>query len=243
MFLFLSIACTTTNEPKSVITDTSVIDTDDSAITTDSASDTSDTQDTTTVDTADSSTPDCVEYRSDEEDFAPIQVTGHPLPTVATSKVWTIPTSFTSEVAFAGTENNPANHEGIDYIHADTGTSVVPIVAASTGTVVYVRTGCPQSVEFSSNTTLRECGSGWGNHIVIDHGDQIFTRYAHLKPNSIQIEVGDRVNISEHLADMGNSGRSDLRHLHLELGSSSTPFDPCAASQSFERVYDPDGLW
>ena len=78
---------------------------------------------------------------------------------------WTIPSAYTYLVSFAGTAGFPASHEGLDYVHGDANVGVVPVYASGAGTVVYVRTGCPQSSEFALNNDLRECGSGWGNHM------------------------------------------------------------------------------
>ena len=147
--------------------------------------------------------------------------------------------AYTYLVSFAGTAGSPASHEGLNYVHIDANVGVVPIYASGAGTVVYVRTGCPQSSEFALNNDLRECGSGWGNHVVIDHGNQIYTRYAHLKPNTVSVSVGTVVSEGQYISDMGNSGRSDLRHLHFELGTKTSPFDPLALSQSFDLVYNP----
>ena len=107
--------------------------------------------------------------------------------------------------------------------------------------MVYVRTGCEQSSTFAHNTIGRECGSGWGNHVVVDHGGGLVTRYAHLLPDSVVVQVGDAVSARAVLAAMGNTGRSDVRHLHLELGTIGTPLDPCQPSQSFDAVFDPAG--
>ena len=41
---------------------------------------------------------------------------------------------------------------------------------------------------------------------------------------------------------MGNSGRSNKRHLHFEVGLKDTPFDSCDAAQSFDSVTDPKAL-
>ena len=59
---------------------------------------------------------------------------------------------------------------------------------------------------------------GWGNHLVVDHGDNIYSRYAHLRFNGIYKKVGQKVTKDEIIGLMGNSGRSDIRHLHLEIG-------------------------
>jgi murein DD-endopeptidase MepM/ murein hydrolase activator NlpD len=221
---------TDTTDTETDDTDTGTSDTD----TTDTATDTNDTSDTG---------PACTEYSSSEEEFAPIQITSLGTPIGASSLSWTIPSAYTYAVDFAGTAGSPASHEGLDYVHGDANIGVVPVYASSAGTVVYVRTGCPQSSEFALNNDLRECGSGWGNHVVIDHGNQIYTRYAHLKPNTVSVSVGTMVSEGQYIADMGNSGRSDLRHLHFELGTKTSPFDPCTLSQSFDLVYNPQGLF
>ena len=110
------------------------------------------------------------------------------------------------------------------------------------GTVAYVRTGCPESSRFGHNDALRECGSGWGNHVIVDHGGGLFTRYAHLAADDVDVVVGDAVQAGQRLAGMGNSGRSEDRHMHLEVGSATEPFDPCAPARSFDVVHDPAPL-
>ena len=111
--------------------------------------------------------------------------------------------------------------------------------AIAEGTVIYARTGCPSSTQFSDNTILRECGAGWGNHLVVNHGDNIYSRYAHLRFDGIYKKVGQKVSKDEIIGLMGNSGRSDIRHLHLEIGHYLGDFDSCKPSRSFDRVIDP----
>ncbi|MEC8277031.1 MAG: M23 family metallopeptidase [Myxococcota bacterium] len=185
---------------------------------------------------------ECPVYDSDLEDYAPIQAVGYEFPDAAALLNWERPSDFVYYVDFSGTPGELANHEGTDYVHNDQNTPYVFINAAADGQVVYVRTGCPQSSTFARNTDRRECGSGWGNHIILKHGD-VYTRYAHLAPDSILVQVGDQVEKSKSVALMGNTGRSELRHLHLELGTIETEFDPCAPSQSFDKVYDPEHLF
>lgn len=186
--------------------------------------------------------PDCYSYDSMEEEFAPVQTAGAGLPAGAESMTWSLPTTWTYVGPFSGSPGSPASHEGTDYVHDDMGVPEVGVVAAADGEVVYVRSGCPQSQLFGFNNSLRECGSGWGNHVVVAHGGGVFTRYAHLHPDGIAVLVGDGVVRGESLGVMGNSGRSDQRHLHFELASHSGSFDPCQAAQSMDTVYDPEGL-
>ncbi len=182
--------------------------------------------------------PACSGYHGQTTEYAPIQLAASGTPPGAASLQWTVPCASTSVGAFAGTPGSPAVHEGVDHVHDDASAAVVPVLAAATGSVAYVRTGCPQSSTFGSNAALRECGSGWGNHVVIEHVSGVFTRYAHLAPDGVQVEVGEEVAGGQPIAEMGNSGRSDVRHLHFELGTSAG-LDPCATAQSFDAVYDP----
>ncbi len=87
------------------------------------------------------------------------------------------------------------HHDGID-IPAPKGT---PIVAVDDGVVVY------------SDDGVR----GYGNMIVLAHGEDIFTVYAHNKKN--KVDKGDKVKRGEEIALVGNTGRSTGPHLHFEI--------------------------
>lgn len=87
------------------------------------------------------------------------------------------------------------HHDGID-IPAPRGT---PIVAVDAGVVIY------------SNNGIR----GYGNMIVLAHGDDVFTVYAHNKKN--KVKKGQRVERGQVIALVGNTGRSTGPHLHFEI--------------------------
>ena len=176
------------------------------------------------------------------EDPSPAQVAGGALPAIASQIQWVRPSISTYRVAFSGVSGTVASHEGVDYVHNDPSVEVVDIYAAADGKVVYVREGCLQSAMFTRNTIARESGAGWGNHIIIEHKSAIYTRYAHLLTNSALVRVGDSVKAGQKIAIMGNTGRSEVRHLHFELGTRAVAFDPCGMSQNFDRVYNPEAL-
>lgn len=96
------------------------------------------------------------------------------------------------------------NHAGID-VAASSGT---PIYAAAGGTVVH-----------ASNT-----GNGYGNYIIIDHGNGIETYYAHCR--SLSVVVGQKVSQGEYIAAMGTTGLSTGNHLHFEIRSYNRTLDP-----------------
>ncbi|MCG8581674.1 MAG: M23 family metallopeptidase [Bacteroidales bacterium] len=183
----------------------------------------------------------CDKVVSSVEDPGPAQMTGSELPADVKDIDWFFPANYTRLVSFSGTPGNKASHEGVDYVHDDTTKERVYIHTVAVGEVVYVREGCPESSQFKHNNYNRECGAGWGNHVVVKHGS-VLTRYAHLKKNSIVVKVGDQLYAEQIVGEMGNSGRSEVRHLHFELGTKRDMFDPCGMSQNFDYVYNPNKL-
>jgi Peptidase family M23 len=62
-----------------------------------------------------------------------------------------------------------------------------------------------------------------GNHIVQDIGDGNHAFYAHLKPGSIRVKVGDRLTTGQTIASVGNSGNTRAPHLHFHLMRTPDP--------------------
>jgi len=63
--------------------------------------------------------------------------------------------------------------------------------------------------------------AGWGSygegyHVVIDHGNGIWTRYYHGE-NRFAVKVGDQVRAGQPILYMGNTGNSFGTHLHFEV--------------------------
>lgn len=69
-------------------------------------------------------------------------------------------------------------------------------------------------------------GSGWnggyGNYVVIRHGNGVQTLYAHL--SSLNVGVGSYVGQGQVIGGMGNTGRSTGTHLHFEVRGGRNPF-------------------
>lgn len=63
--------------------------------------------------------------------------------------------------------------------------------------------------------------TGWGNRVVIRHvlpdGEVVHSLYAHLKPHSVCVKVGDVVAAGQVIARVGRTGRASAPHLHLEI--------------------------
>lgn len=57
----------------------------------------------------------------------------------------------------------------------------------------------------------------WGNTIVIEHDDSLYSSMSHLRSGSIKVKVGDNIKKGQFIARSGNSGRSPLPHLHFQF--------------------------
>lgn len=57
--------------------------------------------------------------------------------------------------------------------------------------------------------------NGYGNAILIQHGDRVYTYYAHLKV--VKVKKGHMINRGEVIGTVGNTGKTNGPHLHLEL--------------------------
>ena len=79
-----------------------------------------------------------------------------------------------------------------------------------------VRMAYGQGVQAVAGGRVSSVGerNGYGLTVVIDHGNGLETRYAHLSGASVR--EGDMVEPGQVVAQSGNSGRSTAPHLHLE---------------------------
>jgi murein DD-endopeptidase MepM/ murein hydrolase activator NlpD len=97
-------------------------------------------------------------------------------------------------------------HNGIDISHKNK--SDTPISAARSGVV----------------TDAYFHRSGYGNLVIIDHGDGIETYYAHL--SKLSVKEGQKVEEGELLGYMGRTGNSTGYHLHFEIRKGNRPLNP-----------------
>lgn len=65
---------------------------------------------------------------------------------------------------------------------------------------------------------------GYGNCVIISHGNGLATLYGHL--SQILVQTNDQVKVNQVIAKSGNSGRSTGPHLHYEVHKNNTPVNP-----------------
>jgi len=67
-------------------------------------------------------------------------------------------------------------------------------------------------------------GTGYGNTVVIDHGNGFWTLYAHL--SQVSIPCGTPVKQGQRVAMSGSTGNSSGQHLHFEVRVSTGYVNP-----------------
>lgn len=122
-------------------------------------------------------------------------------PSIVPTEGWLTSTFSSSRIHPIFHEARP--HEGID-VSAPAGT---PILAPADGRVVDVRTK-----------------TGYGKTVTIDHGYGVVTFYAHC--SKVLVRVGQRVNRSDKIAEVGSTGIATGPHLHYEVIVNGRAVDP-----------------
>lgn len=97
-------------------------------------------------------------------------------------------------------------HYGID-IDGETGDSIYPIMKGK--------------VETKENSRF-----GYGNQIIVDHGNGMKSRYAHL--SKMNVQIGQEVKPEQIIGAVGTTGWSTGSHLHLEVLQNNQAINPQA---------------
>ncbi|URN96141.1 MAG: peptidoglycan DD-metalloendopeptidase family protein [Candidatus Pristimantibacillus lignocellulolyticus] len=101
-------------------------------------------------------------------------------------------------------------HNGIDF-------------AAPSGTAIYAAE--------SGVVLISKTWSGYGNCIIIDHGNGIWTLYGHIKNGGLLVNAGDTVKRGDKIALVGSTGNSTGPHLHFEVRKNEVPVNPSSYLQ------------
>ena len=129
----------------------------------------------------------------------------------------TIHTSYTNNYAWPLSGKITANFGDISNLFSGPDSSHTGIdIAAVTGTPI-------KAIE-SGVIVFSGYSSGFGNHIIIQHSDNISSIYAHC--SELLYKKGASINKGDIIALVGSSGKATGPHLHLEITNKGKSIDP-----------------
>jgi len=91
------------------------------------------------------------------------------------------------------------------------------LYAVAGGTVVLIQDGLPENSGNAHNVTFQSADEYAGNFLVQDIGGGHYAYYCHCAPYSFLVNMGDTLLEGDPLALLGNSGNSELPHLHFHI--------------------------
>lgn len=116
-------------------------------------------------------------------------------------------------------ENRGYSHKGIDITGG--GIMGANVVAAYGGTVVASNNSCSHNWGKSGSCG---CGGGYGNYVLIDHGNGKQTLYGHL--SSTTVSTYKKVKKGQTIGYVGSTGWSTGAHLHFECRYGGSVYNP-----------------
>jgi murein DD-endopeptidase MepM/ murein hydrolase activator NlpD len=114
-------------------------------------------------------------------------------------------------------------------ITSDFGNRIHPITGEEkfhAGIDIGASEGTPVGAAGAGEVTMAGWNGGYGNCVMIDHGNGLESLYGHL--SAIMVSVGDLVTQLQTIGLVGSTGDSTGPHLHFELRQDGTPIDPSA---------------
>jgi hypothetical protein len=112
------------------------------------------------------------------------------------------------------------------------------IYAVADGTVVEASDGLPDigTIYSAPPPTIATLA---GNYVIVDIGNKKYACYAHMINGSIRVKAGEFVKEGQVLGLMGNSGNSDLPHLHFQVVTDTPSF---LGAEGYPHVYRSFGM-
>jgi murein DD-endopeptidase MepM/ murein hydrolase activator NlpD len=165
---------------------------------------------------------------------------------------WAVPEEFALDVAKVG--ESGLSHKGDGALFDDYYAYGADVLAAADGRVISAANDQPEdpSAMQRPNETQeayfarlqKEQGERLakgltaitGNYVMIDHGKNEYSLYAHLQPDSVRVHIGDQVKAGDVIGKLGSSGNSTEPHLHFHVCDKSDPLMCAGIPVNFSNV-------
>jgi murein DD-endopeptidase MepM/ murein hydrolase activator NlpD len=112
---------------------------------------------------------------------------------------------------------------GIGDGYIDNGGCVSRSCGGHSGVDFTAPTGTNVRAVHSGTVQVGGAGAAYGNHVLVNHGDGIWTLYAHL--NSVNVSSGSSVAAGQSVGTVGSTGNSSGAHLHFEVRTNGDQFN------------------
>jgi septal ring factor EnvC (AmiA/AmiB activator) len=97
-------------------------------------------------------------------------------------------------------------------------------VTFSNGLKIAAAPGAEVRSVFAGTVLFSQWFKGYGNLVILDHGNRVFSLYGNLK--SPAVAVGDRISAGQALAGVGESEDAHSGYLYFEIRQDNKPEDP-----------------
>lgn len=173
-------------------------------------------------------------------------------PTPHTAHRWALPEEFAFDIVRMGDGTRSFRGDGTKF--EDYFAYGAEILAAADGKVVAVKTDVAEDPTtlrqpgeaadvygervgaYQMQLVMKDINSIAGNYVAIDHGNGEVSVYAHLKPGSVSVKVGDGVKAGQVIGLLGSSGNSTEPHLHFQVCDRAEPLACAGVPVNFTNI-------
>lgn len=127
-------------------------------------------------------------------------------------------------LALADKVANPLNAARVSSLFGYRKNPVTDVFSFHSGYDLAAPEGAPIYAMLGGTVTTAGYDAGYGNYIIIDHGDGLQTLYGHC--SKLLVKKDETVKKGQKIAKVGSTGNSTGNHLHVEFRKDGQRYDP-----------------
>ncbi|MGA2533452.1 MAG: M23 family metallopeptidase [Candidatus Aminicenantales bacterium] len=109
------------------------------------------------------------------------------------------------------------------------------VIAVADGVISDIKEGIIENTPLGKYAVPNSLEYAAGNCVILNIAQGVYAVYAHLKPKSLRVKIGDKVQKGQGLGLIGNSGISDAPHLHFHIIDANSVFGGEGLPYVFEQ--------